>query len=388
MQVIKAPREVLLKPLTFVGGIIDSHQTKNILSNVLIQREGSDVTFTGTDLEIQIRAHLENSAPDGESAAFTVSARKALDLFKVLPDTDVTLTLGDARKGIGAEGSNVVSRKLEVKTASSRFSLQTLPAEEFPEFPQTEFTGRIVMPSNEFKYLLSMVHYAMAVQDIRFYLNALRLIVKDGKVRAVATDGRRLACCERDLPGAADVQLPEEGELSATVPRKTVLELKRLLPDSDAPVMIEFAPKRARFTFETIEISTKLLEGKYPDYERVIPKNNTKTFLVDREELLGALHRTAVFASDKFKGVRWLLSPGLLSIQSSNSEQEEGTDDLAVDYQDEEIDIGFNINFLSDVLSNLKTEKIKVSLSGPQGSALITMPDSDAFKYVLMPMRL
>ena len=233
-----------------------------------------------------------------------------------------------------------------------------------------------------------MVHYAMAIQDIRFYLNALRLVVKNGKIRAVATDGRRLAFCERSLPADAASQLSEGDVLAATIPRKTVTELKRLLPDTDAPVTIEFAPKRARFTFDTIEISTKLLEGKYPDYERVIPTNNNKTFLIDREELLGALHRTAVFASDKFKGVRWLLSPGLLSIQSSNSEQEEGNDDLVIDYQDEPIDIGFNVNFLSDVLSNLKTDKIKVSLSGPQGSALISMPDNDSFKYVLMPMRL
>lgn len=383
MQVIKGPRETLLKPLTIVGGIIDSHQTKSILSNVLIRKEGTDVTFTGTDLEILIRTHIANGVEGGEAAAFTVSARKALDLFKVLPDTEVTLSLGAPKKGIGAEGSSQISRKLEVKTASSRFSLQTMPAEEYPDFPQADFTSRIVLPASQFKYLLSMVHYAMAVQDIRFYLNALKLVVKEGKIRAVATDGRRLAFCEQPLEGSTG-----EEAMDAVIPRKTVTELKRLLPDTDTPVTIEIAAKQARFTFGDIEIITKLLEGKYPDYERVIPKNNDKVFLVNREELLGALHRTAVFASDKFKGVRWLLSPGMLSIQSSNSEQEEGNDDLAVDYQGDPIDIGFNVNFLSDVLSNLKTEKIRVALSGPQGSALITMPESEAFMYVLMPMRL
>lgn len=383
MQVIKGPRETLLKPLTIVGGIIDSHQTKSILSNVLIRKEGTDVTFTGTDLEILIRTHIANGVEGGEAAAFTVSARKALDLFKVLPDTEVTLSLGAPKKGIGAEGSSQISRKLEVKTASSRFSLQTMPAEEYPDFPQADFTSRIVLPASQFKYLLSMVHYAMAVQDIRFYLNALKLVVKEGKIRAVATDGRRLAFCEQPLEGSTG-----EEAMDAVIPRKTVTELKRLLPDTDTPVTIEIAAKQARFTFGDIEIITKLLEGKYPDYERVIPKNNDKVFLVNREELLGALHRTAVFASDKFKGVRWLLSPGMLSIQSSNSEQEEGNDDLAVDYQGDPIDIGFNVNFLSDVLSNLRTEKIRVALSGPQGSALITMPESEAFMYVLMPMRL
>ncbi len=381
-QVIKGSKESLLKPLSTVSGIIENHQTLPVLSNVLIKKEGTDVSFTGTDLEIQIRTHSPNGVND-ESVAFTVSAKKALDLIKVLQDTEITLSLGDLKKAIGAEGSNRLSRKLEVKTATNRFSLQTLPAEEFPDFPEAEFTGKISLKSSQFKYLLSMVHYAMAVQDIRFYLNALRLVIQDGIVRAVATDGRRLALCEMALE-------PNENadKMSATIPRKAVSELIRLLPDNDTDVTIEIAPNQARFTFNGIEMVTKLLEGKYPDYERVIPTRNDKTFLVNREEILGALHRTAVLASDKFKGVRWILSPGMLSIQSSNSDQEEGNDDIAVDYQGEPMEIGFNFTFLSDVFSNLKNEKVKVALSGPQGSALITMPDSNAFKYVLMPMRL
>ncbi|MCG5031210.1 DNA polymerase III subunit beta [Mesosutterella sp. OilRF-GAM-744-9] len=383
MQVIKGPREALLKPLTIVGGIIENHQTMNILSNVLIKKNGTDVSFTGTDLEILIRTHNSNGVDGGDPVAFTVSARKALDLFKVLPDTEVTLSLGAPKKSIGAEGCNQISRKLEVKTTSSRFALQTLPAEDYPDFPQAEFESKVVIPATQFKYLLSMVHYAMAVQDIRFYLNAMRLIVKNGTMSAVATDGRRLAYCEIKLDGA-----DSSAEMSATIPRKTVSELKRLVPDTDTPVTIEIAPNQARFTFEDVEVITKLVEGKYPDFERVIPTNNDKQFLVNREELLGALHRTAVLASDKFKGVRLLLTPGLLSIQTSNSEQEEGNDDIAVDYQGEPLDIGFNVNFMSDVLSNLKNDKVKISLSGPQSPALITMPDSDSFKYVLMPMRL
>ena len=233
-----------------------------------------------------------------------------------------------------------------------------------------------------------MVHYAMANQDIRFYLNAVRLVIKDGKVRAVATDGRRLAFCEI----TPDKNSVVSEDVSVTIPRKAVLELKRLLPEEDddkeIPVKIDFAANQARFTFNGVEVTTKLLEGTYPDYERVIPTNNDKVFLISREALLQALQRTAVLASDKFKGVRWLLSPGLLSIQSSNSDQEEGNDNIAVDYQGDPIDIGFNIDFLSDVLSNLKNDKVKIALSGPQGSALITMPESDDFKYVLMPMRL
>ena len=381
-QVIKGSKESLLKPLSTVSGIIENHQTLPVLSNVLIKKEGTDVSFTGTDLEIQIRTHSPNGV-SGEPAAFTVSAKKALDLIKVLQDTEITLSLGDPKKAIAAEGSNRVSRKLEVKTATNRFSLQTLPADEYPDFPEAEFSRKIILKSSQFRYLLSMVHYAMAVQDIRFYLNALRLVVQDGIMRAVATDGRRLALCEMTLDSDA-----EEQKISATIPRKAVSELIRLLPDNESEVSIEIAPNQAKFTFNGIEMVTKLLEGKYPDYERVIPTKNDKVFLVNREEILGALHRTAVMSSDKFKGVRWILSPGLLSIQSSNSEQEEGNDDIAVDYQGEPMEIGFNFTFLSDVFSNLKNEKVKVSLSGPQGSALITMPDSNSFKYVLMPMRL
>ena len=387
MQVLKGSRESLLTPLTTVSGIIETHQTVPILSNVLIQSDGSKVSFTGSNLEIQIKTHAELEQ-EGDPVAFTVSSRKIQDLIKSLPPTEVTISLGAARKAISAEGGNQVSQKMEVSTENSRFSLQTIPADKYPSFPDADFTSSATIPAKQLKYILSMVHYAMANQDIRFYLNAVRLVIKDGKVRAVATDGRRLAFCEI----TPDKNSVVSEDVSVTIPRKAVLELKRLLPEEDddkeIPVKIDFAANQARFTFNGVEVTTKLLEGTYPDYERVIPTNNDKGFLISREALLQALQRTAVLASDKFKGVRWLLSPGLLSIQSSNSDQEEGNDNIAVDYQGDPIDIGFNIDFLSDVLSNLKNDKVKIALSGPQGSALITMPESDDFKYVLMPMRL
>ncbi len=382
MQVIIGPRESLLKPLMVVSGVIESHPPMAILSNVLIRKEGSDVAFTGSNNEVQIRTHASIGA-EGDPAAFTVSSRKILDLFKVLPNTEVTVSLSAPKRGISAEGGNQFSQKMEVKTATSRFSLQTIPAADYPAFPQEEFTNKVTVAADKLRYLLGLVHYAMAVQDIRYFLNGIRLEVKDRTIRAVATDGRRLALCDIAMDGEEDA-----APVSATIPRRTVAELRRLLPDSDAPVTLEISEKQARFTFDGIELTTKLLEGKYPDYARVIPQNNDKLFLVDREALLGALHRTAVLTSDKFKGVRWMLNPGLLSVQSTNSEQEEGNDEIEVDYKGDPIDIGFNVDFLSDVLGSLKCEKVKVALSGPQGSALITMPDSDTFKYVLMPMRL
>ncbi len=382
MEVIQGQREALLAPLATVSGIIDTHQTHPILGHVLVQTEGTKVTFTGSDLEIQIRTSANNEI-DAGSTQFTVSAKKALDLFKVLPNTSVTLSLGEAQQSAVAGGASRISQKLEVSAGRSHFSLQTLPASDYPKFPAAEFTQSVHVTAGRLKYLLGMVHYAMAVQDVRFYLNGMRLVVKGEKISAVATDGRRLALCEQELAAAA-----EGGDFAVTVPRKTVAELRRLLPDDDTDVKIETAASQIRISFAAVEITSKLLEGAYPDYARVIPKNNDKEFLVDRETLLSAVHRTAVLASAKFMGVRWLLNPGLLSIQCTNTEQEEGTDEIAVDYQNDPIDIGFNINFLSDVLNNLKTEKVRVSLAGSQGSALITMPDNASFRYVLMPMRL
>ncbi|MCX8113923.1 MAG: DNA polymerase III subunit beta [Burkholderiaceae bacterium] len=366
MQLVKAGRDALLKPLQVVSGIVERRQTLPILANILLRKDGERVSFTATDLEIQIQTAADIGAGK-DSAATTVSARKLVDILRALPDADVGLSL--------------TNKKLTVQSGKSRFNLQTLAAEEFPTVAQAEFTADFSLPAATLKYLLSMVHFAMASQDIRYYLNGMLLVVDGNTVRAVATDGHRLALCEV----TKDTSSPK---IEAIIPRKTILELSRLLPDTEDAVRVQMAPNQVKFSFGAIELISKLVEGKFPDYQKVIPVNNPKTFLIGREELMAALQRAAILTTDKFKGVRMMLAPGSLKITSTNADQEEAQEEIEIDYAGEPLDIGFNVTYLLDVLANLKNEQVKFALGDALGSALITMPDSDKFKYVVMPMRI
>jgi len=367
MQLVKASRDALLKPLQVVSGIVERRQTLPILANILVRKDGERVSFTATDLELQI----QTSAPIGagkDVAATTVAARKLVDILRALPEADVALSLA--------------SKKLAVASGKSRFNLQTLAAEEFPTVAQAEFTTDFTLPAATLKYLLSMVHFAMAQQDIRYYLNGMLLVVDGTTVRAVATDGHRLALCEvaKDGEGSAKIE--------AIIPRKTIMELARLLPDTDEVVRVQMAPTQVKFSFSDIELISKLVEGKFPDYQRVVPAANTKSFVIGREDLMHALQRAAILTTDKFKGVRLVLAPASLKINSTNADQEDAQEELEIDYAGEGLDIGFNVNYLLDVLLNVKGEQLKFSLGDALGSALMTLPDSERFKYVVMPMRI
>ena len=367
MQLVKASRDALLKPLQVVSGIVERRQTLPILANILVRKDGDRVTFTATDLEIQIQTAADVGAGK-DSAAATVSARKLVDILRALPEADVQLSLA--------------TKKLTVQSGRSRFNLQTLPAEEFPTIAQAEFTADFMLPASTLKHLLSMVHFAMAAQDIRYYLNGMLLVVDGSLVRAVATDGHRLALCEVHKDGAAT------GRIEAIIPRKTILELARLLPDTDEPVRVQMAGNQVKFVFGSIELISKLVEGKFPDYVKVIPTGNTRTFQVNREELMAALQRAAILTTDKFKGVRCVLAADSLKITSTNADQEDAQEELEIAYSGDGLDIGFNVTYLLDVLANLKNEQVKFALGDALGSALLTMPDSDKFKYVVMPMRI
>ena len=368
MQIVKAGREALLKPLQVVSGIVERRQTLPILANILVRKDGERVSFTATDLEIQIQTHAELGAGK-DATAITVSARKLVDILRALPEADVQLSLA--------------SKKLTVQSGKSRFNLQTLAAEEFPTVAQAEFTTEFSLPAATLKYLLSMVHFAMAAQDIRYYLNGMLLVVDGAVVRAVATDGHRLALCEVARDGA-----PAANRMEAIIPRKTILELSRLLPDTEETVRVQMAPNQVKFSFSSIELISKLVEGKFPDYTKVVPANNNKNFVVSRETIMQALARTAILTTDRFKGVRWVLAPSVLKVSSTNADQEEAQEELEIDYSGDGLDIGFNVTYLLDVLGNLKSEQVKFSLGDSLGSALITMPDSEKFKYVVMPMRI
>ncbi len=367
MQLVKASRDALLKPLQVVSGIVERRQTLPILANILVRKEGERVSFTATDLEIQIQTNADIGAGKDASST-TVAARKLVDILRALPEADVALSLA--------------GKKLTIQSGKSRFNLQTLAAEEYPTVAQAEFSADFTLPAATLKYLLSMVHFSMAAQDIRYYLNGMLLVVDGTTVRAVATDGHRLAMCEVSKDGAT-------GKVEAIIPRKTILELSRLLPDSeDDQVRVQMAANQVKFSFGAIELISKLVEGKFPDYQRVIPANNTKSFAIGREELMSALTRAAILTTDKFKGVRMVLATGALKITSTNADQEEAQEELEIDYSGDGLDIGFNVTYLLDVLANLKSEQIKFSLGDALGSALITMIDSEKFKYVVMPMRI
>ena len=367
MLMIKATRDAILRPLQTVAGIVERRHTLPILANVLVSKQGDQVSFLATDIEIQVRtaASLGSGKDD---AAITVNARKLIDILRSLPDTEV--------------GISLASKKLSIAAGKSRFSLQTLGPEEFPTVAPSDAVGATLsMPQRQLKHLFAMVHFAMAQQDIRYYLNGLLLVVDGSAVRVVATDGHRLAYCAAETG-------TELGRQDVIIPRKTVTELQRLLDDSDEPVTIDIAPNQIRFRFGEVELLSKLVEGKFPDYQRVIPQGYKKAIVLDRSTWGDALKRASILTSDKFKGVRFTLTQDALKVQTTNAEQEEAVEELDVEYTGEPLDIGFNVTYLLDVLDNLKTESVKCEFGDANSSALISVPGDDGFKYVVMPMRI
>lgn len=369
MQLIKAPRDALLKPLATVSGIVERRHTLPILANILIRKEGERVSFVSTDIEVQIRTHADIGV-GSENFATTVAARKLLDILRALPESgEVTLSH--------------TAKKMTVQSGKSRFNLQTLAAEEFPTVSQPEsYLASFSLPQKTLKHLIAMVHFSMAQQDIRYYLNGLLLVVDGKQVIAVATDGHRLAYCAVET----DVESAERHEV--IVPRKSILELQRLLDDSDEPVTIDLAANQVRFTFGNVELISKLVEGKFPDYQRVIPSGYSKSFVIGRDDWLRSLQRVAILTTDKFKGVRFVLSEDAVKISSTNADQEDAQDEIEIAFPHGSLDIGFNVSYLLDVLNNLKTEQVTVSVGDSNSSALITLPENDDFKYVVMPMRI
>jgi DNA polymerase-3 subunit beta len=369
MNLFKISREALLDPLQSVSGIIERRHTLPILSNVMLARTDDRVEFVATDIEIEITASTQ-IAGQGEEKRTTVGARKLLDILRALPEgSEVALSLQEKR--------------LQLKSGKSRFNLQTLPSEDFPRLAAAEGeVTKFSVPQKLLKTQLGLVQYAMAQQDIRYYLNGLLMVVEDNLLKLVATDGHRLAFASREI-GINGVAHQE-----VILPRKTILELSKLLRDTDEPVVIEVSASQVRFAFGSVVLVSKLVDGKFPDYSRVIPKSQPKLLRLDRVTLLQALQRAAILTSDKFRGVRWVLSDGSLKIICSNTEQEEAQEELDVDYRGDSLDIGFNVGYLLDVLNHLDVTEVLCGLGDANSSALITVPDKGDFKYVVMPMRI
>ncbi|HEY0202143.1 MAG TPA: DNA polymerase III subunit beta [Burkholderiaceae bacterium] len=339
-----------------------------MLANVLIQKTGDTLQLTSSDLEIQIRTAAELGGDPG-SFSTTVGARKLIDILRTMP-ADQTVSLESSQN------------KLVLKGGKSRFTLQTLPAEDFPLVQEAaNFGPAFSVPQKTLKSLLGQVSFAMAVHDIRYYLNGILFVAEGKQLSLVATDGHRLAFASATL----DVEVPKQ---EVILPRKTVLELQRLLSDADGAIEMQFAGNQAKFSFGGMEFVTKLVEGKFPDYNRVIPKNQRNQITLGRVPLLACLQRTAIMTSDKFKGVRLNVEPGTLRVAANNAEQEEAVDELDIDYGGDAIEIGFNVTYLIDVLSNMGQDMVRLELSDSNSSALLTNPDDVNFKYVVMPMRI
>jgi DNA polymerase-3 subunit beta len=368
MIVLKSTQDKVLAALQSVAGIVERRHTLPILANVLLRKTGSQIQLTTSDLEIQIRTVAELDGDTGNFAT-TLGARKLIDILRTMP----------ADQSVALESS---AGKLILKGGKSRFTLQSMPAEDFPLVQESaSFGPTFSVPQKTLKSLLGQVSFAMAVHDIRYYLNGILFVAEGKQLSLVATDGHRLAFASSTL----DVEVPKQ---EVILPRKTVLELQRLLSDKEGAIEMQFAANQAKFSFDGMEFVTKLVEGKFPDYNRVIPKNHKNIVTLGRAPLLASLQRTAIMTSEKFKGVRLNIEPGVLRVASSNAEQEEAVDELDIDYGGDAIEIGFNVTYLIDALQNMSQEMVRIELSDGNSSALVTNPDDSAFKYVVMPMRI
>jgi DNA polymerase III subunit beta len=367
MQLKQVSRDALLKPLQAVSGIVERRQTLPILANVLLEQKDGRLFVTATDLEMQITANSELASKQDQSV--TVGARKLQDLLRALPE-ESTINVDTA------------AGKMTVRAGRSRFNLQTLPAGDYPRIGLSqEQLQTIALPQRDFRGLLKLAEFAMAQQDIRYYLNGMLLVIDKGSLQAVATDGHRLSYASITVPGNYSRQ-------EVILPRKTVLELGKLLEDADAELTIDVLANQVRFRFSNIELVSKVVDGKFPDYNRVIPSGHPKQLELARAELLQALQRAAILSNEKFRGVRLVLGPDQLKIICTNSEQEEAEEEIEVAYKGEALDIGFNITYLLDVLHNLAAEHVVLALGDANSSALITMPGRSDYKYVVMPMRI
>jgi DNA polymerase III subunit beta len=368
MFIDKTEKEILLKPLQVVIGIVERKQTLPILSNVLIETEPGKIRFTATDLEIQITTTIESKAGGKEASSITVGGKKLQEILRVLPD--------QSKISIETKESKAV-----IKANKSKFSLQTLPAQDFPKLNSLiADANKIILHQSLLKTLLLSVQYAMAQQDVRYYLNGVLLIIEGKNLKVVATDGHRLAFNTGVINGNYEKQ-------EIIIPRKAVTELCKLLDDTDEEVEIEFSTQQIKVAFSGINLISKVIDGKFPDYERVIP-DYSNHLRMDRALVQQALQRAAILSNEKFRGVRFVLTEKNLSIISSNSEHEEAQEEIETDYHGDAIDIGFNVNYLMDGLNNINGEVAIFSFGDPNSSILITTPENQEFRYVVMPMRI
>lgn len=360
-------REVFLKPLAQVVNVVERRQTLPVLANLLARVEGDQLSLTGTDLEVEMVARTR--VDDAQAGETTIPARKLFEIVRALPDgSKVTVSQS--------------ADKITVQAGRSRFTLASLPANDFPSLDEVDATERVKVGEASLKELIERTAFAMAQQDVRYYLNGLLFDLRDKALRCVATDGHRLALCEAGLEDTVQTKR------QIIVPRKGVLELQRLLEGGDRELELEMGRSHIRVKRDDVTFTSKLIDGRFPDYEAVIPIGADREVKIDREALRASLQRAAILSNEKYRGVRIEVSPGQLKINAHNPEQEEAQEEVEADTKVDSLTIGFNVNYLLDALSALRDEHVVLQLRDANSSALVREASSEKCRHVVMPLRL
>ncbi len=360
-------RETIIKPLLKVSSVVERRQTLPILSNILVKIEQNKLSLTATDLEVELVVETTHDA--SEAGEVTLPARKFLDICKTLPDNaaiDVTVESG----------------KAVIRSGKSRFTVATLPANEFPSIEKIQAPKEFSVTQGELKTLIGLTQFAMAQQDVRYYLNGLLLEVTENGIKTVATDGHRLAMSQGVLSGY------NEGSVQVIIPRKGVLELAKILENDEALVNVQIGSNIIRVKTEGLIFSSKLIDGRFPDYDKVVPKNGDKTVIADRISLIQTFTRTSILSNEKYRGIRIQLDSNRLKALAHNPDQEEAEEEISVEYNGPGLEIGFNVNYLIDALHAVNSESVKLTFSDANSSCLIQPTNEQQATYVVMPMRL
>lgn len=365
-------REALLRPLTVVAGAVERRQTMPILSNMLFKLDGNKLTITGTDLEVELSAKVDVETDAKQKEATTLPARKIVDICKSLPDESlIKFSMDDG--------------KVVVQSGRSRFTLATLSATDFPSVQRDKKSFSATVNQKDFGDMIHRTAFSMAQQDVRYYLNGMLWEISDKSLRAVATDGHRLAVADMSIDKSTNAE-----ERQVIVPRKGITELTKLLSDENAATLdLEFGSNHIRAATGNLVFVSKLVDGKFPDYQRVLPKGGDKIVIAERQILKAALSRAAILSNEKFRGVRFSLEDSMVGIQANNPEQEEASEEVSVEYQGDSLEMGFNVSYLIEVLGALTGENIQITLLDSNSSALIQDGNKkNNAMYVVMPMRL
>jgi DNA polymerase III subunit beta len=363
------PREAILKPLQTIIGVVERRQTLPVLSNILVVVNDKSLSMTTTDLEVEMVA--KTSLENAETGETTLPARKFVDICRALPEgADITVSLDEEKA------------RATVRSGKSRFTLATLPVADFPGVEEMTSQFRFEIPQNALKRLIEKTHFAMAQQDVRYYLNGLLLEISKGTVRSVATDGHRLALCSYDC------EVEPSDTIQLIVPRKGIMELVKLLEDSNEPVEVQVGSNHIKISLNDFIFTSKLIDGRFPDYERVIPKNSDKNIEAKRDSVRQAMVRTSILSNEKYRGIRLRLQSGLLQAQANNPEMEEAEEEIEVSYSGPEMEIGFNVSYLLDALGAVNEDDVVIEMGDPNSSCVIHPKSDENCTYVIMPMRL